>query len=44
LFSHVLTPERAARGEVVARDGALALVKLPGSGCRADPDYSDRLP
>ena len=44
LYSHVITPERAARGEVVAREGGLALVKLPGTGCRPDPDYSDRLP
>ena len=44
LFSHVITPERAARGEVVARDGGWALVRLPGEGCRLDPGWSDRLP
>jgi hypothetical protein len=44
LYSHVITPERAARGEVVARDGGWALVRLPGGGCREDPGWSDRLP
>jgi GPI mannosyltransferase 3 len=29
---------------VVARDGALALLRLPVDSCRSDPGYSDRLP
>ena len=43
LFSHVITPEGHAPGEVVARSGPLVLARLR-EGCVPDPGYSWRLP
>lgn len=44
-YSHVITlPGHEGAGVIVARDGPLALVKLPVARCVPDPDYSWRLP
>ncbi|MBE4750724.1 hypothetical protein G4177_21370 [Corallococcus sp. ZKHCc1 1396] len=44
-FSHVITrPDLGGAGVTVARDGPLALVKLPVGDCVPDPGYSWRLP